>query len=165
MIDETQDSSHTKEQISDDIESHLSPELLSNLFNLWMHHDNAAWRAISWVIPIEAGIIAAAFKCPGFPGFLSVAIGSLLIILFAMYAMKSFNDRDRKENLEILDLLKPKKVRLTDKNRKFKGSYLLLFGFCTIIFLNIFLGILEFLKWRNCDWAKNFTETFFKSCS
>jgi len=157
MIDKIQDSSQTQEQISDDVESHLPPELLTNRLNLWMHHDNAAWRAISWVIPIEAGIIAAAFACPGFPGLLSVAIGSLLIILFALYAIKSFHDRNGK--------LIPESFPLTDKSRKWKGSHSLKYGFFTILIINIFLGILEFLKWKSSDWAINFTENFFKSCS
>ena len=139
---------------------------MNNLLNLWMHHDNAAWRAISWVIPIEAGVIAAAFARPGFLGLLSVAIGSLLIILFAKYAMKSFDDRDRKKNLETLDLLKPPEVRLTDENSKWgKGSRSLVCGFFAIMLLNLFLGIVEFLRWMRWDWAKNFTDVFFKLCS
>ena len=153
-----------REENMANLESRPPHDLHINLLDLWMHHDNAAWRAISWVIPIEAGVIATAFARPGFLGLLSVVLGSLLILSFAMYAMKSFDDRDK--NLDTIDLLKPSEVRLTDENSKRgKGSRSLIRGFLVIMLLNFFLGIIEFLRLMPWDWAKNFTEIFFKSCS
>jgi hypothetical protein len=126
----------------------------------WMHQDNAVWRAIGWVIPIEAGVMAGAFARPGVPGVLVVLLGSFLVVAFWMYAWKSGKDRD--VNLEIIDQYKPQGFRLSYEAAWYcKGSFWLKVEFAMIIVLNAFLFVLEFCKWRGC-WTAATTMFFSK---
>ena len=124
----------------------------------WMHQDNAVWRAIGWVIPIEAGVIMGAFARPGLPGFLIVVLGSVLVVAFWMYAWKSRKDRD--VNLEIIDRFKPEGFRLTYAAPWYcKGSFWLKVEFVIVILSNALLLVLELCKWRG--WWENDTIKFF----
>lgn len=124
----------------------------------WRHQDNAVWRAIGWVIPIEAGVITGAFAKPGLPGFLVAVVGIILVLAFWMYAWKSSKDRD--VNLPILDRAKPAGFRLSwDAPWYCKGSFWLKVEFAVVMLVNCFLCVLEFCQWHG--WWKSATCTFF----
>jgi hypothetical protein len=128
-----------------------------SLLSHYFHQDNAAWRSIAWVIPLEAGVFAGAFAKPGLPGLLLVIIGTILIVALAVYTQKSFQDRDI--NLGLIDSVKPEGFLLTKKDTCVSGYSCLILGFWILMLSNAFLLALEMCE--HFGWLKCLTIIFF----
>ena len=131
------------------------------LLSHYFHQDNAAWRSISWVIPLEAGVFAGAFAKPGVPGLLLVSIGTILVVALAIYTQKSFKDRD--VNRKMIDEVKPEGFLLTKTDTWENGNFCLKFGFWILMVSNAFLLVLEMCECNG--WVKCLTKIFFPPLS
>ena len=123
------------------------------------HQDNAAWRSISWVIPLEAGVFAGAFAKPGAPGLLLVSIGTILVVALAIYTQKSFKDRDVNVKNGIIDEVSPEGFSLTETDTWESGNSCLKFSFWILMASNAFLLVLEMCECNG--WLKCLTSIFF----